>query len=1035
MAWIIGCLNFDMKADSGVNDTFPGTWGAFNSLLSPPGPKTNIALVPPLMRSPPTQYDTLYTGLMRARAIATHVMGPESLTVVTLDLQLYDMAMKLWMERDDIRKQFLFRPGELHVVFCALAALGKYVEGSGIDQAWVEAGLYSPTTVTQILNGKHMYRALEAHSVTLIALYSLFFRKFLQLHPDEGAFLQKASTSLEKGYQEDVHIDPKIRHNLRDAVKGTIEMFESRDILKKIQQTVDNANKIQHFINNYMKQFETILQFVRATRERDLLLHMHSLESLIKYFFAHDHLNYARLLPLYISTMQETQQQQPGVWAEFVKGNFCVTKGNAGYTSIGPDHSIEHEIRKLKVTGGIVGITQNENSLDKFFLIAPELSNIQREFEKTYSADHDSKRAQHHELTGGKLSRLRQNAIKLCSVFYEHGNPFESTDEDEVYNLLTKAVMTQTATNDIIHRDEIGQQMFESFVTERLTEGKLSVWDKMNRRKLETFKSANASTVVRMGDKMVKMKEERGLLQRCIIISRSRPELDLKECIGTYEFGIVPRSLFASDGSLLLAYDKASILHQLEKLDRTAEQSRIERNESTGTDSPDDQRTHLPQDVARIALKPSHILEPPSVTYRVIIVDGMALVNSVSKSDRMKTCQDFAESFLAIMCNIAEQYDEVRLVFDRYLKTSLKEQMRTERTHGKSTYYHVKDSTLIQNITLKGFLSDIRTKAELTEYLADKIVFHSRSLNNRLKKLMVTSGTRTRGNVEIPDSLLTHSQEEADTLIVLHALTLPREAELVVTSPDTDVMLLLVHKYPHLPVSTVFLTGKGKLKRSMCVRSIYTNLGQKRASALLGFHAMTGSDMSGRFAGRSKEWCFKAFMSCDEEILDALAMLGNGDDLPSETCSRLEHFVCLLYRSKMHTTVNELRWFLFSNRAAEGENLPPTSGSLHLHIRRAHYIAMIWRKAGESHPSRPTPSEFGWEFDTNTSRFSPLRCLNPPAPEAVLNLVRCGCKRECEGRCSCCKNNIPCTEVCGCWAFSCNNKANRQGVDLVCEED
>ena len=36
------------------------------------------------------------------------------------------------------KKQFLFRPGELHVVFWALAALGKYVEGSGIDQAWVE---------------------------------------------------------------------------------------------------------------------------------------------------------------------------------------------------------------------------------------------------------------------------------------------------------------------------------------------------------------------------------------------------------------------------------------------------------------------------------------------------------------------------------------------------------------------------------------------------------------------------------------------------------------------------------------------------------------------------------------------------------------------------------------------------------------------------------------------------------------------------------------------------------------------------------
>lgn len=79
---------------------------------------------------------------------------------------------------------------------------------------------------------------------------------------------------------------------------------------------------------------------------------------------------------------------------------------------------------------------------------------------------------------------------------------------------------------------------------------------------------------------------------------------------------------------------------------------------------------------------------------------------------------------------------------------------------------------------------------------------------------MVTSGTQTTGNVNIPDSLLTHSQEEADTLLILHAVSVPHEAEVVVSSPDTDVLLLLVHMYPHLPVSTVFLTGKGKLKRT-----------------------------------------------------------------------------------------------------------------------------------------------------------------------------------------------------------------------------
>ena len=43
---------------------------------------------------------------------------------------------------------------------------------------------------------------------------------------------------------------------------------------------------------------------------------------------------------------------------------------------------MEHENRELKVVGGIVGIAQKEQSLDKYFLIASELSNIQQKFEE-----------------------------------------------------------------------------------------------------------------------------------------------------------------------------------------------------------------------------------------------------------------------------------------------------------------------------------------------------------------------------------------------------------------------------------------------------------------------------------------------------------------------------------------------------------------------------------------------------------------------------------------------------------------------------
>ena len=57
---------------------------------------------------------------------------------------------------------------------------------------------------------------------------------------------------------------------------------------------------------------------------------------------------------------------------------------------------------------------------------------------------------------------------------------------------------------------------------------------------------------------------------------------------------------------------------------------------------------------------------------KIIIIDGMAVVNSVVKTEKIKACADFANAFLSIVCNMAEDFDEVRLVFDRYNSTSLK---------------------------------------------------------------------------------------------------------------------------------------------------------------------------------------------------------------------------------------------------------------------------------------------------------------------------------------------------------------------------
>ena len=48
--------------------------------------------------------------------------------------------------------------------------------------------------------------------------------------------------------------------------------------------------------------------------------------------------------------------------------------------------------------------------------------------------------------------------------------------------------------------------------------GCLCVWDNITKKKLKTFKASNATIEMSAGGKLVKIKEERGLLERLIVI-------------------------------------------------------------------------------------------------------------------------------------------------------------------------------------------------------------------------------------------------------------------------------------------------------------------------------------------------------------------------------------------------------------------------------------------------------------------------------------------------------------------------------------
>ena len=429
--------------------------------------------------------------------------------------------------------------------------------------------------MVQIKEGKHVYRALEAHTTLYLALYQLYIEKFLEVNPTIEKELREgvvnAITDVSK-YQKEAEARLKENH------KNLMEIFQTLDFELLQQKFNESLIHQAKFYNNYMTMFESLLLFIRASREQSWQLHLTSLHSLCPYFFAYDMVNYARMKPVYLSQMFAMQQNDEATWKLMEDGYFSVNKSKVPFSAIGSDHGLEQENRKLKVVGDIKGIANSQKALDKYFLTAGEMSNIVTKFCETFKiADGKEKQDEHHEILGSKNERITSNVEKITAVFETHGVTFDRVDN--VFNILTKKVLPNKDAQRFLDAKAIGQAKYDKFVKDKLT-GQESIWDTMTKEKLSTFAANNKTVKVTLERQIVHIREERKLMTRLLIASRSRPDIDLKKYLGIYEFSVVPRSLFTPDGSLHYTKDKAIIATELRALHQGSNEMETDEVES-----------------------------------------------------------------------------------------------------------------------------------------------------------------------------------------------------------------------------------------------------------------------------------------------------------------------------------------------------------------------------------------------------------------------------------------------------------------------
>ena len=421
---------------------------------------------------------------------------------------------------------------------------------------------------------------------------------------------------------------------------------------------------------------------------------------------------------------------------------------------------------------------------------------------------------------------------------------------------------------------------------------------------------------------------------------------------------------------------------------------------------------------------------PISQNETCTITDGMAAIQSLANASAAKTFGEWCDKFSAyVTSHFSDKCTRVDVVFDRYLKNSIKEGTRSKRKGGKSRGIRRNVESREQRIgDWNRFIVLEDNKASLAHFLSTEM---SQSYNaHPHRELVVSGGFNDILKVWSSDMSredlrgLASNHEEADTRIVLHArdATVRGYSQVNVLCRDTDVLILLLAHREDLCQDIWMFSGTSKRKRYIPVHKI--TLPEEKRKLLLAFHAITGCDTTSQFVGIGKQKALKAF---DGRSLELLEHLGEESRPNANVLADAEAFVCQLYnKGAEEVHINKERAAVFRKTTKKLDSLSPTHDALQLHLRRVNHQVLIWKMALQPCPVLPNPDGNGW-FYNEEGVLKPKLMTQEEISASCLELAFCGYTREgnccANRRCTCVRLALRCSKACKCGDF-CRNTRN-----------
>lgn len=968
-----------------TNNSIPG-WTPFQQILSSENIVTSTVGFSPIIPQPPTSKDVVYTAMKNYVNISLAM--DKKIAVLSCDMAIYLIAKNIQQTSHEF-EGLILRIGTFHLQKNFLRCLGQFIEGSGLDGILIEANVYGMNTLSSILKGTQYNRGIRAHKLLYEAIRSIQFSDFIEYKNFSKDELQQFNFCLQAVREVTVDKDHTGLIDKYNQHKRVIADFLTE--FSNFLQVKSAKNDIFRYFNNYCEMVEILLNSIKADRSNDYDLHLCTTRQMLPYFFAMNHSNYIRGVTLYLLDMLQLPVE---VIDDLKRGMLSVKRKKGTFNAVSPDLALEQsQNRSSAVTGGLIGITKNEDAMQRWMLLYPFKNSIHEALCANLDLQQDatSDMNLHNEWTQSRINKDQQDIENIIHCF-NACNPYKDDEEVVLRNIFTGELAHETSTDHLLNVVKNGETLLTQYDNERFVEKTKKLSDPIKRNTFYNFENTPGKENKNTSNKKLTDVTDVTLVQKTFMLANQR-EFDIK-LLASHELLDYCKYLFNAEG-----FYRKSLKSEL------ALEIKSRHNCATNTR----------QDVVG--------LNDP----KIYIVDGMALVHQIQLNN-FKTFGEFGAAFFQRITNLFSQSNvqRVDVVFDRYDNVSIKFLESTLRSKGQNIKNIIISSQHTKIPTnSKNFLLSTANKLQLVRFLCTNAPTYVQ-LNEDCEMYICggfedpTKCFKLKGSSFSEAFELNSNHLEADSRMFCHMFHAVRvqDVHIIILSADTDVFILGIHFWnslARLGCLGLWFHGSHKKKHFLGCHLAAESLGENICHILPALHAVSGCDTTSRF-GTKKNWLNAASLDFVQKHLAHLEK----QNLSINQLKELET-VCTYIFSKVESTADELRYKLISQKIGFDLNLMKvicTSDALHLHLLRATAQTYFWINAYQTQLQPINFNLFGYE--EREGNLYPRQMTKRPLPESLIE--PCKCASDCRTMaCNCKKNQLTCILLCKCNNNECKN--------------